>query len=120
QIVHLSLSFSFFFFFQAEDGIRDRNVTGVQTCALPISLSVTASAACLRRVGDGSSGVTTRAATSAMLFGRQESWLSMAWTARRCALVVNVAGSANSSMLIACSQLISAACRSRGFNITGT
>src|SRR5699024_12022223 len=28
--------FFFFFFFQAEDGIRDRNVTGVQTCALPI------------------------------------------------------------------------------------
>src|SRR5207249_7706361 len=28
-----------FFFFQAEDGIRDRNVTGVQTCALPISFS---------------------------------------------------------------------------------
>src|SRR5437868_3366321 len=27
-----------FFFFQAEDGIRDRNVTGVQTCALPISI----------------------------------------------------------------------------------
>src|SRR5699024_11308048 len=27
----------FYFFFQAEDGIRDRNVTGVQTCALPIS-----------------------------------------------------------------------------------
>ena len=26
----------FFFFFQAEDGIRDRDVTGVQTCALPI------------------------------------------------------------------------------------
>src|SRR5207249_7100160 len=26
----------FSFFFQAEDGIRDRNVTGVQTCALPI------------------------------------------------------------------------------------
>src|SRR5437773_9265421 len=32
------LCFSFFFFFfQAEDGIRDRDVTGVQTCALPIS-----------------------------------------------------------------------------------
>src|SRR5207248_4531027 len=28
----------FFFFFQAEDGIRDRTVTGVQTCALPISV----------------------------------------------------------------------------------
>src|SRR5699024_11662762 len=27
------------FFFQAEDGIRDRNVTGVQTCALPIYLA---------------------------------------------------------------------------------
>src|SRR5207248_3410520 len=26
----------FVFFFQAEDGIRDRTVTGVQTCALPI------------------------------------------------------------------------------------
>src|SRR5699024_8751147 len=29
-------AFLFVFFFQAEDGIRDRNVTGVQTCALPI------------------------------------------------------------------------------------
>src|SRR6266496_5705083 len=28
-----------FFFFQAEDGIRDLYVTGVQTCALPISLA---------------------------------------------------------------------------------
>ena len=27
----------FYFFFQAEDGIRDWSVTGVQTCALPIS-----------------------------------------------------------------------------------
>src|SRR5699024_12068330 len=31
----------FCFFFQAEDGIRDRNVTGVQTCALPIYLNST-------------------------------------------------------------------------------
>src|SRR5437016_10523304 len=29
------------FFFQAEDGIRDWSVTGVQTCALPISFSET-------------------------------------------------------------------------------
>src|SRR5687767_16012696 len=36
-----------FFFFQAEDGIRDKLVTGVQTCALPISLGASASA--LRR-----------------------------------------------------------------------
>src|SRR5207245_6024243 len=32
-----TLAPSFFFFFQAEDGIRDATVTGVQTCALPIS-----------------------------------------------------------------------------------
>src|SRR3712207_8196311 len=31
----------FFFFFQAEDGIRDIGVTGVQTCALPICLCLT-------------------------------------------------------------------------------
>src|SRR5260370_31766197 len=31
--------FLLFFFFQAEDGIRDSSVTGVQTCALPISLA---------------------------------------------------------------------------------
>src|SRR2546425_9500091 len=30
--------FFLFFFFQAEDGIRDKLVTGVQTCALPILL----------------------------------------------------------------------------------
>src|SRR2546425_8190643 len=30
----------FFFFFQAEDGIRDKLVTGVQTCALPISVGL--------------------------------------------------------------------------------
>src|SRR5207249_8066398 len=36
-ILHFDIYFFFFFFFQAEDGIRDRNVTGVQTCALPIS-----------------------------------------------------------------------------------
>src|SRR2546421_2555293 len=34
-ILSVSLCF-FFFFFQAEDGIRDLIVTGVQTCALPI------------------------------------------------------------------------------------
>src|SRR5215470_14099419 len=33
----MELSLIFFFFFQAEDGIRDATVTGVQTCALPIS-----------------------------------------------------------------------------------
>src|SRR3954449_1325024 len=32
------MSYVGFFFFQAEDGIRDESVTGVQTCALPIEL----------------------------------------------------------------------------------
>src|SRR2546430_6796384 len=34
---YVVIVFYFFFFFQAEDGIRDLTVTGVQTCALPIS-----------------------------------------------------------------------------------
>src|SRR5699024_11751529 len=37
-VVVVLYAFGEFFFFQAEDGIRDRNVTGVQTCALPILL----------------------------------------------------------------------------------
>src|SRR3989449_9224847 len=41
MLIHV---FHFFFFFQAEDGIRDVAVTGVQTCALPISQRATADA----------------------------------------------------------------------------
>src|SRR6266542_6548905 len=33
----MNIALLIFFFFQAEDGIRDATVTGVQTCALPIS-----------------------------------------------------------------------------------
>src|SRR3989454_8231622 len=40
----------FFFFFQAEDGIRDYKVTGVQTCALPISGDIEAQLARLPKV----------------------------------------------------------------------
>src|SRR5256885_5572517 len=36
----------YFFFFQAEDGIRDYKVTGVQTCALPIFISFTDNCRC--------------------------------------------------------------------------
>src|SRR5437762_6979760 len=43
-----------FFFFQAEDGIRDTSVTGVQTCALPISgVEVLATAISNLLAGDG-------------------------------------------------------------------
>src|SRR5215467_9553380 len=46
----------FFFFFQAEDGIRDYKVTGVQTCALPISLARAAGAQGVQNGGiDGAS-----------------------------------------------------------------
>src|SRR5439155_13084100 len=44
------------FFFQAEDGIRDGHVTGVQTCALPIC----AAAALRRRTSSTSSSLTDR------------------------------------------------------------
>src|SRR5256885_8831812 len=37
KFLHGELKRFLFFFFQAEDGIRDYKVTGVQTCALPIS-----------------------------------------------------------------------------------
>src|SRR5437763_9516768 len=49
------------FFFQAEDGIRDTSVTGVQTCALPISADGTAAlgnAAAGVIVNEGASNVT--------------------------------------------------------------
>src|SRR3989442_14607389 len=39
-----------FFFFQAEDGIRDADVTGVQTCALPISPAHRGARGLLRRL----------------------------------------------------------------------
>src|SRR2546430_16048335 len=57
----------FFFFFQAEDGIRDLTVTGVQTCALPIyifhpvQMDVTSN--------DGASGVVGRGRQSMRRWG---------------------------------------------------
>src|SRR5690554_7613792 len=36
MVLYYDFVYFFFFFFQAEDGIRDADVTGVQTCALPI------------------------------------------------------------------------------------
>src|SRR5438105_12200422 len=52
---HPSSYFALLFFFQAEDGIRDPLVTGVQTCALPISprpmaMSARALSTCFRRL----------------------------------------------------------------------
>src|SRR6266478_9681735 len=44
---------SFFFFFQAEDGIRDLTVTGVQTCALPILANTDVHVVAVGGDGDG-------------------------------------------------------------------
>src|SRR5229473_7296660 len=48
------------FFFQAEDGIRDKLVTGVQTCALPISAHLEAVG--VQQVGGGGEHVRHRVA----------------------------------------------------------
>src|SRR5690348_17849643 len=52
--------FSFVFFFQAEDGIRDGRVTGVQTCALPISLTRFGSVRAAAPGTSETSGVTVK------------------------------------------------------------
>src|SRR5437868_15019307 len=58
------------FFFQAEDGIRDRNVTGVQTCALPISMKHCrfgcASPRAIEPTGVHGSRIVARSASSGM------------------------------------------------------
>src|SRR2546427_5060687 len=48
------------FFFQAEDGIRDLTVTGVQTCALPIWRPRSATASALGKTPRTTSGLTRR------------------------------------------------------------
>src|SRR5690606_40216808 len=46
-------------FFQAEDGIRDFHVTGVQTCALPIYLALASGHSRFAVIGAGVIGLTT-------------------------------------------------------------
>src|SRR2546430_6318351 len=70
------------FFFQAEDGIRDLTVTGVQTCALPISASrlVSASSRTTESRSGLSSSARARATRSITLAGRNapaSSWASI-------------------------------------------
>src|SRR5256885_4377017 len=52
--------FCVFFFFQAEDGIRDYKVTGVQTCALPISCRAIHSSAGLSLSGAGPYAIVSK------------------------------------------------------------
>src|SRR2546422_1324447 len=60
-----------FFFFQAEDGIRDVAVTGVQTCALPISPRPTRPAGIRRSCGCASE---SRARRRARAHGQCQRW----------------------------------------------
>src|SRR5256885_8526045 len=65
----LSRCLCVFFFFQAEDGIRDYKVTGVQTCALPISVAVLGDEdSGVGRLGGYALGLERPAAGSARLF----------------------------------------------------
>src|SRR2546422_4998675 len=56
------------FFFQAEDGIRDVAVTGVQTCALPISTDGCAA------YGPGRGGVQRHSSPESALSARDQRW----------------------------------------------
>src|SRR5436189_3133401 len=64
-LVNLIFFLYFVFFFQAEDGIRDTSVTGVQTCALPIFETATLIPRALKLcVGLSDSSLTQRSTSS--------------------------------------------------------
>src|SRR5207245_5874508 len=82
-VFYIFYFFFCFFFFQAEDGIRDATVTGVQTCALPISFAPqwwtrATSGAAPRRSHHGSSTAGSVISSKA----------NFAWCSRRAASVV--------------------------------
>src|SRR2546429_5282455 len=68
----------FFFFFQAEDGIRDVAVTGVQTCALPISIGADRFRI-IRQLLTESLGIATTGAALGILLA----WRGLAFLASR-------------------------------------
>src|SRR5690348_9146893 len=77
------MCYFFCFFFQAEDGIRDGRVTGVQTCALPIFIildegqntTVEQMKMFLTRIGFNSKAIITGDATQIDLVNRRDSGL---------------------------------------------
>src|SRR2546430_3076794 len=70
-------SLGYFFFFQAEDGIRDLTVTGVQTCALPICVPITF----VRRKGDASSMLRSTCVSAAKFTKASMPFVKMSLTA---------------------------------------
>src|SRR5690606_40073437 len=98
-----------FFFFQAEDGIRDFHVTGVQTCALPIS---------------GARARSTEQGSQPEADGRAE-W-SVVWQAPASLelpivfeLWANAGNDDQSPFGDATHQIGRASCRERGWSATG-
>src|SRR5207244_9105077 len=77
----------FFFFFQAEDGIRDDLVTGVQTCALPISERRSSWTQYRNMEGKPAGTYSRRASTSAICASRSavvfRSWVTREARLRR-------------------------------------
>src|SRR5438309_7893934 len=65
-LIDWSMLYFLFFFFQAEDGIRDGTVTGVQTCALPI-WGITSGFTVRRRDGGLSGGLQLAEASAVHL-----------------------------------------------------
>src|SRR5687768_18064210 len=78
----------FFFFFQAEDGIRDVAVTGVQTCALPISGSAFSPSVCTEEF--------TRLRSAALI--------SSSLTSSPCRYFSRILSSASLTFSISCSR----------------
>src|SRR5256885_4477093 len=68
----------FFFFFQAEDGIRDYKVTGVQTCALPICVVLLTIMMWVTRVCNTTRPAHIRAARRAVACARRSSVFTLA------------------------------------------
>src|SRR5256885_3804363 len=96
--VYDSYVYVLFFFFQAEDGIRDYKVTGVQTCALPIS------ALC------GKASCPKESANAALALAH--AWPVVAWCRKRMHGLQAYRDAGSSRR--ACCQIGRASCRERG------
>src|SRR5690348_9783756 len=72
--------FCFFFFFHAEDGTRDGRVTGVQTCALPISYGITTIAAIALLAAKGKGGESDVRIDDLSGLSTSRPWLAFALT----------------------------------------
>src|SRR6266498_4562517 len=84
----MMMAWWFFFFFQAEDGIRDADVTGVQTCALPIAHLGRAGRSARPRSRDSGSRRANSGASASRPHGRSK--LARSGRARRPAVRVLV------------------------------